>query len=52
MLNDLDNEDDVVTHIELDILECEVKWASDSININKASGGDVTSAELKLKSRI
>ena len=47
MLNDLDNEDDVVTHIELDILECEVKWALGSITTNKASAGDGTSAELE-----
>ena len=39
-LNDLDNYDDVVIHQELDILECEVKWALGSITMNKASGGD------------
>ena len=37
-LNDLDNHDDVVTHLEPDILECEVKWALGSITLNKASG--------------
>ena len=39
-LNDPDNHDGVVTHLELDILEYEVKWALGSITINKASGGD------------
>ena len=39
-LNDLDNHDGVITHVELDILECEVKWALGSITMNKASGGD------------
>ena len=38
--NDLDNHDGVITHLESDILECEVKWASGSITMNKASGGD------------
>ena len=36
--NDLDNHNGVVTHLELDILECEVKWALGSITMNKASG--------------
>ena len=36
----------VVTHLEPDILECEVKWALGSISTNKASGGDEISAEL------
>ena len=44
-LNDLDDHD-VVTHLELDILECEVKWALGSITMNKASGGDGIPAEL------
>ena len=35
-----DNHDAVITHLEPDILECEVKWALGSITINKASGGD------------
>ena len=36
----LDNHDGVITHLEPDILECEVKWALGSITTNKASGGD------------
>ena len=39
-LNDLDNHDGVVTHLEPDILECEVKWALGSIITNKPSGGE------------
>ena len=39
-LNDPDNHNAVITHLEPDILECEVKWALGNININKASGGD------------
>ena len=42
----LDNHDDVVTNLEPDILECEVKWALGSISMNKASGGDGIPAEL------
>ena len=38
-LNDPDNHDGVVTHLQPDILECEVKWALGSITTNKASGG-------------
>ena len=45
-LNDPYNHDGVVTHLEPDILECEVKWASGSIITNKASGGDGFPAEL------
>ena len=45
-LNDLDNHDGVVTHLELDILQYEVKWALGGNTINKASGGDGISAEL------
>jgi len=45
-LNDLDNHDGVVTHLEPDILECEIKCASGSITTNKASGGDGIPAEL------
>ena len=45
-LNDPDNYEGVVTHLELDILECEVKWALGSITTNKASGGDEIPAEL------
>ena len=39
-LNDPDNHDGVVSHLEPGILECEVKWALGSITTNKASGGD------------
>ena len=39
-LHDQDNYDGVITHLEPDILECEVKWALESITTNKASGGD------------
>ena len=45
-LNDPDNHDGVITHIEPDILECEVKWALGSITTNKASGGHGIPAEL------
>ena len=45
-LHDPDNHDGVITHLEPDILECEVKWALGSITINKASGGDGIPAEL------
>ena len=45
-LNDPDNHDGVVTHLEQDILECEVKWVLGSITMNKASGGDGIPAEL------
>ena len=41
-----DNHDGVITHLEPDILECEVKWALESITMNKASGGDGIPAEL------
>ena len=39
-LHDPDNHDGVITNLEPDILECEVKWALESITMNKASGGD------------
>ena len=39
-LHDPDNHDGVITHLEADILECEVKWALESITMNKAIGGD------------
>ena len=39
-IHDPDNHDGVITHLEPDILECEVKWALGSITMNKASGGD------------
>ena len=45
-LNDLDNHEDMVTHLEPDILECKVKWALGSITTNKVSGGDGIPAEL------
>ena len=45
-LHDQDNHDDVITNIEPDILECEVKWALESITMNKASGGDGIPVEL------
>ena len=40
-LHDPDNHDDVITHLEPDILECEVKWALGSITMNKASGDGI-----------
>ena len=45
-LHDPDNHDGVITHLEPDILEGEVKWASESITINKVSGGDGIPVEL------
>ena len=45
-LHDPDNHDGVTTHLEPDILECEVKWALGSITTNKASGGDGIPVEL------
>jgi len=45
-LNDLHNHHGVITHLEPDILECEVKWALGSITMNKASGGDGIPVEL------
>ena len=45
-LHDPDNRDGVITHLEPDILECEVKWALESITTNKASGGDGIPVEL------
>ena len=46
VLHDQDNHDGVITHLELEILECEVKWALESITMNKASGGDEIPVEL------
>ena len=46
VLHDPDNHNGVITHLEPDILECEVKWASGSITMNKASGGDGIPVEL------
>ena len=45
-LQEPDNHDGVITHLEPDVLECEVKWASGSITTNKASGGDGIPVEL------
>ena len=45
-LHDQDNHDGVITHLEPDILECEIKWALESITTNKASGGDGIPVEL------
>ena len=45
-IHDPDNHDAVITHLEPDTLECEVKWALGSITMNKASGGDGILAEL------
>ena len=45
-LHDPDNHDSVITHPEPDILECEVKWALESITMNKAGGGDGIPVEL------
>ena len=45
-LHDQDNHDGMITHLEPDILKCEVKWALGSITTNKTSGGDRISVEL------
>ena len=45
-LNDPDNHNGVITHLEPDILECEVKWALGSMTMRKASGGDEIPVEL------
>ena len=45
-LHNPDNNNGVITHLELDILECEVKWALESITANKASGSDGIPVEL------
>ena len=45
-LHDPDNHDGMITYLEPDVLECEVKWALGSITMNKASGGDRISVEL------
>ena len=45
-LHDPDNHNSVITHLEPDILECEVKWALESITMNKASRGDRIPVEL------
>ena len=46
VLHDPDNNDGVITHLEPDILECEIKWAFGCITMNKASGGDGIPVEL------
>ena len=46
VLNDPDNHNGVITHLEPDILECEVKWALESVTMNKISGGDGIPVEL------
>ena len=45
-INNLDNHDGMITYLEPDILDCEVKWALESITSNKASGGDGILVEL------
>ena len=45
-LHDPDSHDGVITHLERDILECEVKWALENITMKKASGGDGIPVEL------
>ena len=45
-LHDQDNHDAMITHLEPDILECEVKWALERITTNKASGGEGIAVEL------
>ena len=45
-LHNPDNQDGVINHLEPDILECEVKWALESITMNKVSGGDGIPVEL------
>ena len=49
-LHNPDNHNGVITHLEPDILECDVKWALESITTNKASKGDGTPVELEFKS--
>ena len=48
-LHDPDNHDGMITHLEPDILECEVKWALESITTNKASGSDGNPVEISLR---
>ena len=45
-LHDLDNHDDVITHLEPDILQCEVRWDLGSITMSKVNGGDSVPAEI------
>ena len=51
-LNDLDNLSGMITHLEPDILECEFKWALESITRNKATGGDGNPDELLESKRL
>ena len=51
-LHDPDNHDGVITHLEPDILECEVKWASGIITTNKASGGDGIPSALNMPANL
>ena len=51
-LHDQDNQDGVITQLKPDILECEVKWALESITTNKASGGDRIPVELFKSSKM
>ena len=51
-LHDPDNHNGVISHLQPDILECEVKWALGSITMNKASGGDGIPVELYFKSHM
>ena len=46
--HDPDNHDGVITHLEPDILECELKWALGSLTRNKVSGGDITPVQFSL----
>ena len=50
-LHDPDNHDDVISHLEPDILECEVKWALGNITTNKASGADGIPAAISKPKR-
>ena len=45
-LNDLDNHDGVITHLEQDILECEVKWSLEKVTVHKATSGGRIPTEL------
>ena len=47
-LHHQDNHDDVITHLEPDILDCEVKWPLESITMNKAGAGDASKVMLKI----
>ena len=51
-LHNPDNHNSVITHLEPDILECEVKWALESITANKASGGERIPVELFKSSKM